>query len=345
MIMTTSTVTNITREEIAETACPPRDTGLEPDRGGSPEAGRESFQAARKLQMLKRAGLFGQDLKGATIERACGVDDLRKAYRLVHDVYLGTGFIDPEPSGMRLRIFETTSETATFVAKVDDRVVGVLSVVTDSEDLGLPSDCAFKTELDELRATGARLCEVTNQAVAEEYRRSAVPTELMRCAIARAMQAGCHEAVAAVSPSHNGFYDLLGFRQTGSQRSYSRKIDDPVILLSLEVAQYQQPRPALSTIAQFMYDFLCEGNHFISRVTDWAKEARKHFANPAVLHELFVCERNFLGECSPAELEILQGRWGEALFDAVRSGSSLPLESDGDEYNGWRGVSAQTAST
>ena len=61
--------------------------------------------ADRKLWLLKRSGLFGKDTKGAQIERACSLDDLRNAYKLVHDVYFGTGFIEPEAAGMRLRIF------------------------------------------------------------------------------------------------------------------------------------------------------------------------------------------------------------------------------------------------
>src|SRR5690606_24648419 len=172
----------------------------------------DSRTAVRKLGLLKKSGLFGDNLKGCTIGRACTADDLRQAYRLVHDVFLGSGFIDRDPSGMRLRIYETTAETATFVAKVGGKVVAVLSVVEDSPDLGLPSDCVFKREFDAMRRSGKRLCEVTNQAVIEEYRKSAVPTELMRCAIAVSLTQGFHEAVASVSPSHNGFYELLGFR-------------------------------------------------------------------------------------------------------------------------------------
>ena len=283
----------------------------------------ERSVAGRKLQLLKRSGLFGQDLKGATIERACSLEDLRNAYRLVHDVYVEAGFIHPEPSGMRVRIFETTTETATFVAKYEERVVGVLSVVTDSEDLGLPSDCAFEPELDALRATGARLGEVTNQAVATDFRKSAVPTELMRCAIALSLETGLDETVAAVSPTHNGFYDLLGFRQIGSHRSYSQKLYDPVVALSMEIAPYREPQRRLSAIAQFMYDFLAEENQFLSRVAEWANESRRHFLNPELLQELFVRERNFLAECSPAELEILHTRWGGEIFEAVTRNSSI----------------------
>jgi ribosomal protein S18 acetylase RimI-like enzyme len=273
--------------------------------------------AHRKLRLLKRSGLFGDNTKGCTIERACTLDDLRQAYRLVHDVYLETGFIRPEPSGMRLRMFETTSETATFVAKAEGRVVGVLSVVLDSPDLGLPSDAVFKPELDALRRTGARLSEVTNQAVADDYRKSAVPTELMRCAIALLMKAGYHEAVASVSPSHNGFYDLLGFRQVGSERSYSDKLHDPVIALSLNINQYREPRNELSTTERFMHEFLTETNHFMTRVGDWTREAKRQFLDPELLRQLFLHDGGFLTACSPEELRILYRRWGHEIFEAV----------------------------
>lgn len=292
-----------------------------------PASARESVEwesaASRKLALLQRAGLFGEDTRGATIERAYTLEDLRKAYRLVHQVYLGTGYLNAEPSGVRIRIYETTSETATFVAKKDGEVVGVLSVVGDSADLGLPSNAAFKPELDALRATGARLCEVTNQAVAEEFRKSAVPTELMRCAIAHQMRMGYHFAVASVSPSHNGFYDLLGFRPIGSQRSYSQKLHDPVVALCLNIDHYRRPADGLSPTQQFIHRIGTELNPFMNKVSEWSRQAVKHFLNPELLEQLFVADRNFLGECTAGELTILQRRWGQELFSAV-TGTTYP---------------------
>ena len=279
--------------------------------------------ADRKLGLLQRIGLFGTDTRGASIERAYTLEDLREAYRLVHHVYLGTGFLHPEPAGMRLRIYETTSETATFVAKKDGRVVGVLSVVGDSSDLGLPSDTAFRVELNELRAKGTRLCEVTNQAVDEAYRKSAVPTELMRCAIAHSVKAGYHVGIVSVSPSHHGFYDLMGFRRLGTERSYSEKIHDPVVALSMDINQWRQPATSSCAAEQFMHHFAAVANPFLTQVSDWAKQAVRHFLNPELLEQLFVADRNFLSECSPAELSILQRRWGQELFGAV-TGSSYP---------------------
>ncbi len=307
--------------------------------GSTTSQGRKAAGASaeRKLALLRRIGLFGADTMGATIERASTLDDLRQAYRLVHDIYLGTGFIEPEPSGIRLRIFETTSETATFVAKVEGRVVGVLSVVCDSVELGLPADQAFRRELDDLRHAGQKLCEVTNQAVASEYRQSAIPTELMRCAIATALARGCDQAIAAVSPSHLGFYELIGFCGIASERSYSDKIADPVIGVGLPVERYRERQADLSATETFIHDFLAVTNPFLSLVATWADNARRQFLNPEFLEQLFVIERNVLAECSPMQLRVLYRRWGQEMFAAVTRNpffatddnyrpSSLPVE-------------------
>ena len=280
------------------------------------------------MGLLKRTGLFGDDTKGATIQRACTGEELRQAYRLVHDVFLETGFLRPEPSGLRLRMFETSSETATFIAKKDGEVVGVLSVVGDSSDVGLPSDAAFKPELDALRAKGVKLCEVTNQAVAAGYRKSAVATELMRCAFAHELHTGFHEGVATVSPSHQGFYELMGFRELGSPRSYSAKLHDPVIALRMDINLFRQQPAGLRGQARFLQAFATEGNPFLAKVAGWGQLARRHFLNADLLEQLFVHERDFLGECSLKELAILQRRWGVELFQLVSGIMDLAVLKD-----------------
>jgi ribosomal protein S18 acetylase RimI-like enzyme len=284
----------------------------------------EPTLADRKLSLLRRTGLFSEDLKGCTIERACTADDLRKAYELVHEVFLGRGYIRPDPTRMRVRIFETTPETATFVAKVDDRVVGVLSVVPDSEELGLPSDSAYKSELDELRQAGRRLCEVTNQVVLEEYRKSGVTTELIKCVAAVSLTEGFNETIVTVSPGHCGFYELLGFRQIGPQRSYSETLNDPVTAFSLDVDPFRIPLTGLSAAAQFVRHYLAEGNHFVSQVRDWADEARRQFLNPDSLRQLFVLDENLLARFAPTELSVLCERWGRENFAAVTADIFLP---------------------
>ncbi len=287
-------------------------------RGSTPKADR----SRRKLAMLKRCGLFGQDLQGASIVRACSLDDLRGAYQLVHDSFAENHFIEPEPSRIRLRIYETEPDTATFVAKANGSVVGVLSIVGDSREFGLPSDAAFGYELNTLRAKGARLCEVTNQAVATEYRKSGVATELMRCAMAHTMKSGYDEAVASVSPSHGGFYQLLNFREIGSQRSYSKAINDPVVALSMDVSQYRVDPAGLDEAELFIRHFLVEGNHFQQNVVTWDLEAKRRFLDRELLQRLFISETGYITLCSKTELRAMKQVWGERLFASV-TGESL----------------------
>jgi hypothetical protein len=283
----------------------------------------------RKLALLKKSGVFTLDTKGCSIERACTLGELRAAYALVHDVFVDTGYIHPESGNIRLRIFEACPETATFVAKKDGTVVGVLSVVLDSPEFGLPSDVAFKPELNSLRKKGLRLCEATNQAIAAEYRRSAVLSELMRCATSYMLEMQCDQAIATVCPNHGGFYELMGFKQLGPERSYSQKLHDPVIALCADLATFRQARPDFLTAAEeFVFNFLNQANGFRCHAAEWSRQATQLFLSPELLKGLLLGQRNFLKECSLAELLHLRDRWGRELFDAVWSSSGRDAASE-----------------
>lgn len=272
---------------------------------------------ARKMSLIRRSGLFGADTRGAKISRAATLEDLRDAYKLVHRIYLGNGYISEEQAEMRLRIFETSPDTATFIAKKDGRVVGVLSIVHDSEAFGLPSDEAFSEELRLLRATGRKIGEITNQAVDEAFRSSAVPTELMRCALAHGIEAGFDLGIAAVSPSHNAFYELLGFRQIGGRRSYSGKIHDPVVPLQIDLAAHRNPQEPRDEVEEFTHAFLTAQNPYFLYVKAWEYVASERFRAPELLRGLFIQERNFIGECTDAQRQALEAHWGEDLFAMV----------------------------
>jgi ribosomal protein S18 acetylase RimI-like enzyme len=288
----------------------------------------KSCQLDRKVALLKRSGLFGGNTRGARIMRAATVEDLSAAYRLVHDVYLGAEYIKHEAGSTRVRIFETSPDTATFIAKYQGTVVGVLSIIHDTPEAGLPSDSAFEEELKRMRDTGLKLGEVTNQAVAPEFRRSAVPTELMRCALAHGINEGFDLGIAAVCPSHNPFYELLGFEQVGGKRSYSEKLHDPVVPLMIDLRKHRKTPRNMNEVQRFMYNFLMAHNPYLAYVEAWGKPAREHFLNPATLSRLFVAERNFIKECTDEDLQVLHAHWGEDLFRQVDAQFLPPFSVD-----------------
>ncbi len=278
----------------------------------------------QRMVLLKRSGLFGSNTRGVVIQRATTLDELRQAYRLVHDTFVETGYILPHQSGLRIRIFEAIPEMATFVAKVGERVVGVLSLLCDSPDLRLPADTVYRIELDELRATGARLCEVTNQAIAPEFRKSSVTTELMRCVMAHALAEGYDEGIVVVSPSHVPFYRLLGFRNVGCIRSYSSEVHDPVGALSVALDQYRNPYWVIDDVDKFIWDFMAGRNPYHEQVRDWNSDAQQRFLVADLLREFFMVEGQLLDRCSQRQIVALLHRWGWPLFDEVIAQHSAP---------------------
>jgi len=282
----------------------------------------------RRLALLRRSGLFGGDTKGALIARAVTFRKLGMAYGLVHDVFVEEGYIHSQPSGMRVRPFETDRQTATFIAEHGDQVVGVQSLVVDSEDLGLPSDLAFSDEINTLREGGKIVCEATNEAVDAAFRRSAVPTEMMRALYAYAVQIGCNELITTVSPGHKAFYEYMGFEQIGDVRSYSEEIADPVVLMAWHLDQvealYGAVDPSEDTLAAFMKRFYITENPYLAPMRSWSQLAEATFADAEEVGLFFRAVPELFDTASSDSLRAMQSRLGSVAFALAMAGTEAP---------------------
>jgi GNAT superfamily N-acetyltransferase len=271
------------------------------------------------MALLRRAGLFGVDTDGAVIRRAVTVEDLEAAYGLVHETFTERGYIRPKPGGLRIRPFEALPAMATFLADADGRVVGIQGLAVDDQDLGLPSDGAFKAEIDGLRRGGRLVCEATNQAVDPDYRKTAVATELMRAMFAHALLVGCDELITTVSPGHARFFELLGFEKASPVRSYSDELDDPTVLMRVNVSQliqWVENADDRSDAAALFIKLRClVGNPYREQVAAWADEARAAFEDPWALQHLFVERAELPARLSDEERAVIRNRWGAEVFD------------------------------
>ena len=54
-----------------------------------------AWRESRRMKLLKKGGLFVPLSSDVAITRATSLDDLRSAYRLVHDAFVAKGFIHP----------------------------------------------------------------------------------------------------------------------------------------------------------------------------------------------------------------------------------------------------------
>lgn len=94
-------------------------------------------------------------------------EELEACFRLLHDAYVGSGFMKPHPSGMRITIYHALPTTTTLCAKFDGEVVGTISLIRESV-FGFPLQSIF--DLHEIRETKGRIAEVSALAVHPKFR-------------------------------------------------------------------------------------------------------------------------------------------------------------------------------
>ena len=144
-------------------------------------------------------------------------EELEACFTLLHDAYVGSGFMKPHPSGMRVTIYHALPTTTTLCAKYDGQVVGTLSLIRESV-LGFPLQRIF--DLTAIREKKGNVAEVSALAVHKRFRRtgSSILFPLMKF-----MREYCtsffdvRHLVIAVNPSHIQMYESLLFFQRLTQ--------------------------------------------------------------------------------------------------------------------------------
>jgi hypothetical protein len=115
-----------------------------------------------------------------------------------------------------------------------EQAIGTLTLGVDSPE-GMSAMEMYKPEVDQLRAQGRVLCEMTKLAVDQCVRSRKVLASLFHIAYINARHLnGCTDILIEVNPRHVAFYErMLGFRQFGTERMCTR-VNAPAVLLRLE---------------------------------------------------------------------------------------------------------------
>ncbi len=174
--------------------------------------------------------------------------ELEDAYRLLATNYRARGYEAPGTSPYRFTPYHALPGTATFVARHDRRVVATLTLVPDTELLGLPMESIYGPEVDRLRRKGRRLAEFTSLAVQGLSLREF--TQAFNTLITLAMQYHLRQGgdtwVMAVHPRHRNYYrKVLGFAPLGSQRSYPAVMDHPAEACVVDLDLMKNNAPAM----------------------------------------------------------------------------------------------------
>ncbi len=96
-------------------------------------------------------------------------EELEACFKLLHDAYVGSGFMKPDPSGMRVTVYHALPTTTTLCAKYDGEVVGTLSLIRESL-FGFPLQAIF--DLNQVRERKGQIAEVSALAVHPKFRKT-----------------------------------------------------------------------------------------------------------------------------------------------------------------------------
>jgi len=155
-------------------------------------------------------------------------DHAHSANLLIRKMYSWRGYethsstVNHAPNNICLSVFSA------------EHAIGTLTLGIDSAE-GLSASVMYPCEIDELRAQGRVLCEITKLAIDQSVSSRNVLASLFHIAYIHARQLhGCTDILIEVNPRHVPFYQrMLGFRQVGNERQCPR-VKAPAVLLRLE---------------------------------------------------------------------------------------------------------------
>ena len=194
----------------------------------NPEAPRGKSNV---ISFPKSPGLHEvQDLvlarSGCTLRRARTSEQRNQASLLIKNMYEGRGYVTDTAATL-----SDGFNLVTLEASDHDNVVGTLSLRIDSAG-GLFADELYRSEIDILRKTGHRICEMTKLAFDPAHSSKEIIASLFHLGYIYASSIyHCTDLLIEVNPRHVAFYQRrLGFQVIGEERNCPR-VDAPAVLL------------------------------------------------------------------------------------------------------------------
>jgi hypothetical protein len=138
-------------------------------------------------------------------------DELTQCFKILHDAYVSSGFMRPDPCGMRITQYHALPTTTTLCAKYDGKVVGTISMIREGV-FGFPLQEIFNLEC--VRAKGGNIAEISALAVHPDFRKTG---GVILFPLMKFMHQYCTEffdtrhLVIAVNPEKIELYEALLF--------------------------------------------------------------------------------------------------------------------------------------
>lgn len=278
------------------------------------EAAEERFRRDRRrsLRIEGEPGVAKPNVKIAETP-----EEFEAAFRVLHDVYVQMGYMEPDCSGLRMLPHHALPETHVFLARDERAVLGTASLVLDSS-FGLPMDDLYRQDLEPLRAGNKKLAEVSSMAVREEYRRLVIDEEgrrrglfwlLHQAVLYWAQKRKVDHLCVTVNPKHVRFYQYLYFfDRVGEVKPYGTVKGAPAVALHLDL----DALPSKLKTAVEDSEKACDLATFFYRFEHGFFNGEKRLPGmpPAIARELLVNRTGIFRGLSKDRADLLAGRLG-----------------------------------
>ncbi|THF61640.1 N-acyl amino acid synthase FeeM domain-containing protein [Pseudothauera rhizosphaerae] len=179
---------------------------------------------------------FTIDCDGYQIRLADHSDTLRtRISLLIEKLYAWRGL-----QASHANVAPLPHQTTLVACRDDHHLFGTVTLGLDSCD-GLMADGLYQDEIDEIRRSGGRVCEVTRLAIDPEFGSHRVMAQLFHLVFILArMVHGMTDLFAEVHPRHSDYYRrMLGYRLAGPEKVCPR-VGAPAVLLHISLADVER---------------------------------------------------------------------------------------------------------
>jgi len=189
--------------------------------------------------LRKRIKVDEQGIENLTFKIAETQNELESAFRLIHDAYVKSGYMNTSSSALRFGFFNAMPYTQTFLSKSNGDTIMTITLFPDSP-LGLPLDKLYKREIDTIREKGRYIAEVGGLASVVNNQNAIL--HLIKLLYYHAEELlKIDDLVITVHPKHKNFYKvILCFEEIGEIKSYPDVKDNPAIALRLDLHRFRE---------------------------------------------------------------------------------------------------------
>lgn len=179
-----------------------------------------------------------------TFKLARDKSDRDQAATLVRRVYAKSGYIKEDGSTPITDFMYNEEQTNSVLALVDDKIVGTISLVQPGRDQ-LPMESLYASEIRDLDHPIMAVAEVCQFAVDKELLPKKFGTsklfeaelalQLLALVISICRRKLISRALFTINPKHKSFYEALGARQFGAEKSYAAVNGAPALAYELDM--------------------------------------------------------------------------------------------------------------